>query len=220
MKFIILFFICIELSLITFSFEFLIKLNEKSPKFCATKIISANDKITMSYVVNAEIHEPIRAELKEIQTNTQLYHLPYGEKGTYSSQSPLKKGTYELCFYLLSRKELYVSWEFYTLYEDQNQKDLASDIQVKNISREIDDIKSAVNNIESNARHLFDGKYRHLQILKEITTSIKRLTTFKILVITILSGFQVYVIQKFFGKEKRVTKIQGAFSEKNGGEFL
>ena len=43
-------------------------------------------------------------------------------------------------------------------------------------------------------------------------TSIEKLSYAKIFILVLLSLFQILIIQRFFGKDKRVTKLPGAFS--------
>lgn len=208
-SFILLIIITIFSFLISSSYSFIIKLNQKNPKFCISKYIPKNYKISFSYLVTSDPKEPIRGELRETVSKTQLYHKPYGEKGDYKSGNLSQdNGNYELCFYVLSLNELYVSIEFNILMDEYiDAKDLVTDKQVKGIIKEVIDIRDSVSGIESNARHLFAEKYRHLKILKEIVGSIKMLTCLKILIVSLLSTFQVYVIKMFFGNEKRISKI-------------
>ena len=42
--------------------------------------------------------------------------------------------------------------------------------------------------------------------------SIKTLSYIKIGILILLSVFQIFVIQRYFGKDKRITKLPGAFS--------
>ena len=44
--------------------------------------------------------------------------------------------------------------------------------------------------------------------------SIKNATYLKIFFVVLMSGFQIYIITKFFGKEKRVSSIKGTFNDK------
>ena len=196
------------------SHSFLFDINDHYPSYCFKKQIAVGDKISLSFVVSAEQKELVTAELKYNDKNTTIYKVVNAELGNYKSEKPLENGIYELCFYCQKGKKFQISMNFYTLYEDQNVKDLATDKEVKKISTEIEDIKNAFQKIESNARHLINRRYGHLYILKDIISSIKRLTFLKIVAVAILSAFQIYIIQKFFGTEKRVSHVKGAFADK------
>ena len=52
-----------------------------------------------------------------------------------------------------------------------------------------------------------------VNILNDIISSIKNLTFFKLGIVFLLSVFQIIVIQKFFGPDKRVSSVKGAFSD-------
>ena len=204
-----LFFISLPLS-----FSFLFEVNDHYPSYCFKKQLALGDKISLSFVVSAEQKEIVTAELKNTDNNITIYKIVDAEMGNYKSEKSLDNGMYELCFFSQKGKKFQISMNFYTLYEDQNVKDLATDKEVKKINTEVEDIKNAFQKIESNARHLINRRYAHIYILKDIIGSIKRLTFLKIVAVAVLSAFQIYIIQKFFGTEKRVTHVKGAFADK------
>ena len=205
---------CLFLISFPLSYSFLFDINDHYPSYCFKKQILAEDKISLSFVVSAEQKETVSAELKYNDKNETIYRITEAEVGSYKSEKPLEGGMYELCFFSKKGKKFQISMNFYTLYEDQNIKDLATDKEVKKISTEVEDIKNAFQKIESNARHLINRRYGHIHILKDIISSIKRLTFLKIVAVAVLSAFQIYIIQKFFGTEKRVTHVKGAFADK------
>lgn len=191
----------------------------KKPPVCFKKYVKDNDKLTFSFVLSTDSKQTVNVELKEITTNTTLYFNGNIDKGHYRSNTPLKNGIYRLCFFASNKDKSMVSMEFYTLYEDSGIKALASDNQVKNIGKDIQEITSSFQTIVTNAKYLYDRRWSHLVNLRNIIGSIKIYTVLKFVVVAVLSGFQVYVIKKFFGEEKRVSNIKGGFSnDKN--EFL
>ena len=71
---------------------------------------------------------------------------------------------------------------------------------------------SSFQNIHSNARQINDRRFRHNKILNGIIVSIETLTLVKIGIVALLSLLQIYAITKFFGDDKRVTSVKGAFA--------
>ena len=190
--------------LIYFSFSFSFNIPDTKEKYCFAKYIHKGDHITMSFMLTSAQKELIHATLtyqkEKNSLKEKIYEVNEKESGDYNSPNPTEEGYYELCFYSQKGKNLYVNMEFFTLYEEHDIKE----------------IKDVVDKIESNARHLNTRKYNHLNVLKQYITSIKRLTYLKIFAVALLSLFQIYVVQKFFGPDKRVSTIKGVFSEKDG----
>ena len=206
--------------LIYFSFSFSFNIPDTKEKYCFTKYIHKGDHITMSFMLTSAQKELIHATLtyqkEKNSIKEKIYEVNEKESGDYNSPNPTEEGYYELCFYSQKGKNLYVNMEFFTLYEEHDIKKVATDKEIKTINNDIKEIKDVVDKIESNARHLNTRKYNHLNVLKQYITSIKRLTYLKIFAVALLSLFQIYVVQKFFGPDKRVSTIKGVFSEKDG----
>ena len=78
------------------------------------------------------------------------------------------------------------------------------------------EIQKTFQEIELNLKYTVDRKVQHTTILNDIINSIKNLTILKIVIVCLLSLFQVIVIQRFFGPDKRVSNIKGAFSDSDG----
>ena len=188
-------------------------------KSCFTKFIKEGDQITLSFVITSYPKELINVDLSfrknKYEQKSIIYQVENKDKGDYNSQNSLQEGYYELCFYSKKGKEYYVSMEFSTLFEDHNLKKMATDKEVKTINKDIKEMKTQFEKIEINARHLIDVKYYLGSILYDLTNSIKTLTYLKIFANAVLSVFQIYIIQKFFGPDRRVTSIKGAFSDKS-----
>jgi len=215
--------ICIYLSLaylISFSNCFMFRLIDDHEKYCFSKYIDNNDQIIANFVVASDKEQLIRVELTKQKDKTSpkvmIWNVVDKEDGDYYSENSLEEGYYELCFYSIRGEDFYVSMQFYSLNEDHNLNHLATDKEVKSIKTEIKEMKKAIDKIETNARHLNTRNFRHMSLLKEIISSIKRITSFKIVAIAVLSAFQIYIIQKFFGPDKRQSTIKTA----QKGEFL
>ena len=205
--------------LISLSYSLSFRVNDRYEKYCFNKFIKSGDQLTISFIITSFPKELINVDLvyqkEKYGTKTTIYQVNDKDHGDYKSENTSEEGYYELCFYSKKGKEFYVSMEFYTLFEDRNIKNIATDKDVKNINNDIKEIQTAFENIQINARHINDRKYIHLKILQQLMDSIKRLTFLKLFTIAILSAFQIYIIQKFFGKDKRVSSIKGGFSDKS-----
>ena len=214
----ILFLIFSFLTTSVFSFSF--DVPDEKEKYCFKKFIKSGDHITMSFMVSSAQKESIHVSLSykksKVSLKQNLYEVFDKESGDYNSPNPTEEGFYELCFYSKKGKKPYVNMEFYTLYEEHDIKKVATDKEIKTFNNDIIEIRDVVNKIETNARYLNTRKYKHLKVLKQYITSIKRLTYLKIFAVALLSLFQIYIVQKFFGPDKRVSTIKGVFSEKDG----
>lgn len=189
------------------------------PPVCFLKNLLRKDKLIMNFVLTSEHKQTFNVEIKEITSNETIYFHGYIEQGSYKSKEPLEEGTYRLCFYPADKGRAEISLNYYTLNEENdNLIDLASDTELKGVGKEIEEIKGLIEEIVNNARFLIDRRLTHLKILKEIIKSLKFYTVLKFITVTILSTFQIYIIRKFFGNEKRVSNIKASFSGKN--DFL
>ena len=207
-------------SLIYFSLSFSFNIPDTKEKYCFSKYIQKGDHITMSFTVSSSqkelIHVTLTFQKDKNSIKQNIYEAKEKELDDYNSPEPTEEGYYELCFYSKKGKDLFVNMEFFTLYEEHDIKKIATDKEIKTINNDIKEVRDVVDKIESNARHLNTRKYNHLNILKQYITSIKRLTYLKIFAVALLSLFQIYVVQKFFGPNKRVSTIKGIFSGKDG----
>ena len=207
-------------SLLYFSFSFSFNIPDTKEKYCFSKYIQKGDHITMSFMVSSSqkelIHVSLTFQKDKNSIKQNIYEVREKESGDYNSPDPTEEGYYELCFYSKKGKDIFVNMEFFTLYEEHDIKKIATDKEIKTINDDIKEVRDVVDKIESNARNLNTRKYNHLNILKQYITSIKRLTYLKIFAIALLSLFQIYVVQKFFGPNKRVSTIKGVFSGKDG----
>ena len=212
-------FLFLFLIFLSYSYCFSFGVKDHYEKYCFKKFIKAGDQITVSFAITSFPKELIHVDLtyqrEKHDMKVMIYQVFDKDVGNYKSQKPLEEGYYDLCFYSKKGKEYYASLEFYTLFEDHNLKEMATDKEIKTINKDIKEMKEAFDRIQINARHLNDRKHWHSSILKDLTESIKRLTYLKIFSVAVLSAFQIYIIQKFFGPDKRVSSIKGAFSDKN-----
>ena len=188
-------------------------------KYCFKKSIIQDDKLSISFLVTSYPKEAINVNLtyqkEEYSTKNIIYQVINEDQGTYKSEKPLDEGYYELCFYSKKGKQLYISLEFSSLFEDKNIKQLATDKEIKTINKDIKEMKEALEQMEANAKHLVHRAYDFFAIMRTIISSVKKLTFLKIFVLAAMTLFQIYIITKFFGTDKRVSTIKGGFKNKN-----
>ena len=84
----------------------------------------------------------------------------------------------------------------------------------------IDEINLKMTTLENNAHNLLNRKFTHFLYLSDYIREIKILTLIKILIVAIVSIFQIYVIQKMFGDDKRLSKIKTSKNTNSKSEFL
>ena len=194
------------------TYQTLLLIQKSKQRYCFQKEITENqDYIEMSYIISSSKKESIFVTLSKKNVNKILFQQDRKQSGNYKSEI-LELGIYELCFYPNTKADFYLSFEFYSYQETGIIKDLAIDKEFKNMSLGVQDLKLAINDFDKNLGFLTDRRSRHHIILSEMITSIEKLSYAKIFILVLLSLFQILIIQRFFGKDKRVTKLPGAFS--------
>ena len=204
--------IILILPFLPFSLSLQFKVSGEKQKYCFSKTINDNDIISFSYIVSAETSEPIKVILKYTVDNKIIYKDDNEEGGSYRSEDGEAGGKYEVWFITNNDHKFYISFDFNTLGEGGNIQELAQDKDVQEMGVELQAVTGAFTEIENNARHINDRRFRHSKILSRIIKSIDDLTFMKIAVVAILSLLQVFIIRRFFGPDKRVSKVKGAYS--------
>ena len=204
--------IILILPFLPFSLSLQFKVSGEKQKYCFSKTINDNDIISFSYIVSAETSEPINVALTYLVDNKIIFKEEKEEGGSYRSEDGEKGGKYEVCFITNNDHKFYISFDFNTLGEGGNIQELAQDKDVQEMGVELQAVTGAFTEIENNARHINDRRFRHAKILRKIIKSIDDLTFMKIAVVAILSLLQVFIIRRFFGPDKRVSKVKGAYS--------
>ncbi len=209
-----------KLELIIISIIFLIKktnqtlllIQKTKKRYCFSKeIVEEQDYIEVSYIISSSKKESIYVLLTEKKGNNILFQQDRKQSGNFKTEI-LELGLYELCFYPNTKSDFYLSFEFYSYQETGVIKDLAIDKEFKNMSLGVQKLKLAINEFDKNLGFLTDRRSRHHLILSNMINSIQKLSYIKITILILLSLFQIFIIQRFFGKDKRVTKLPGAFS--------
>lgn len=205
-------FIFICLFTLPFVSNLLINLTPKNPIKCYTKTISYKDTLYFSFMVSSESTKEVFAELKN-NNNNQIIHKVNNSFYEYKSKE-LLKGDYDLCFISKDSGELHVSFQYYSYLENGLINDLAKDQELKVMLDGVNEIKEIFQNFETNFKNIVDRRKKHNDILNDILSSIKYLTSIKVIILLLLSILQIYVIEKFFGPDKRIRNIKGIFSDK------
>ena len=204
--------------LFSFSNCFSFLVNDNYEKYCFYKYLVGHSNILLTFVVISYPKELISADLfyKEDKYSTKktLYQVVDKESDYYKLDDIKEEGYYEICFYSKKGKEFHVSMEFDSYIEERNVKKLATDKEIKSINKDIKEVKDALHKIEINAKHINNRNFEHYVILHSMISSIKNATYLKIFFVVLMSGFQIYIITKFFGKEKRISTIKGTFNDK------
>ena len=179
------------------------------------KKLYSEEQINLNFLVSSEKKEELDVKFKNDDKGNILFQtLNDDQSGWYQSPRPLPIGNYSLCFYPENNDEYFIRFELYDLFDGaKGLKELAKDKEFKQMGNEVGDIKKVFGDIETNLKYAIDRKSRHFNILNDIISSIKNLTFFKLGIVFLLSVFQIIVIQKFFGPDKRVSSVKGAFSD-------
>ena len=194
------------------TYQTLLLIQNSKKRYCFTKeIVEEEDYLEVSYIISSSKKESIFVILTKKKENKILFQQDRKQSGNYKSEV-LELGIYELCFYPNTKSDFYLSFEFYSYQETGVIKDLAIDKEFKNMSLGVQQLKLAINEFDKNLGFLTDRRSRHHIILTNMIDSIKKLSYIKIIILVLLSLFQIFIIQRFFGKDKRVTKLPGAFS--------
>lgn len=191
----------------------LMEINQKKFTHCYTKSLLTEDKLFFSFLVSSAENKTLVVNFTNINTHKLIYQ---GVNSTieYKSET-LKPGDYQVCFEPKDKNaNFYLSFQFYSFSENGIVNELAIDKEVKYMMQGVNELKESFHNFETNFKYIVDRRTKHNQILNDIIASIKNLTLLKIFVILFLSIFQVFIIEKFFGPDKRVSTVKGVFSQK------
>lgn len=203
----------ILISIIAFSNCLLIKMGDRR-QHCFEKNLIQDDMLLIDYIISSDREEQVSMTLTKAHTDEVIFHLEHNQTGKFES-SLLKNGTYTLCFNPNDSNDYYISFNFFSYSETGVVKGLAQDKEVKLVGLGIDEIKKAFQDFELKLKNIVDRRSRHNLILSDIIASVKKLTIVKISIIALISVFQIFLIRKFFGPDKRVTKVSGPYAHES-----
>jgi hypothetical protein len=192
---------------ITFSSALKVKINGKQKDYCFTKsIYDVEDTIKIFFLISSGKTEQLNVIFKNKEGKI-LYQEVTRQRGEYQSDV-LPQGDYTLCFSPRNSNKYYVSFDIQVASDSDLTKDLAKDKEVKGIKNGVLDLEKLFNDFEKNLKFIVDRRNHHHSILEDVVGSIKKISAIKILIIILVSIFQVFIITKFFGTNKRVSAIK------------
>ena len=199
--------IILILSIIISSFSLKVKISGRIRDYCFTKTIyEAEDTMKIFFLISSGKTEQLNVIFKNKEGKI-LYQEVTRQRGEYQSDV-LPQGDYTLCFSPRTSNQYYISFDMQLSSDSAVTKDLAKDKEVKGIKNGVLDLERLFNDFEKNLKFIVDRRNHHHTILKDVIGSIKTITAIKILIIISLSVFQVFIITKFFGSDKRVSTIK------------
>jgi len=197
----------IILSLIISITSLKVKITGKRRDYCFAKsIYEEEDTMKISFLISSGKTEPVNVTFKN-KDGKILYQEVSRQRGEYQTDV-LPSGEYTLCFSPRSTSEYYITFDIQVAGQSTVTRDLAKDKEVKGIKNGVLDLERLFNDFEKNLKFIVDRRNHHHTILKDVSTSIRNISTIKILIIISLSIFQVFIITKFFGADKRVSTIK------------
>ena len=184
-----------------------VKINGRQKDYCFTKSIYENeDTMKIFFLISSGRTEQLNVTFKNKEGKI-LYQEVTRQRGEYQTDV-LPQGDYTLCFSPRTNNQYYISFDMQLSGDSAVTKDLAKDKEVKGIKNGVLDLEKLFNDFEKNLKFIVDRRNHHHTILQDVVGSIKIISAIKILIIILLSIFQVFIITKFFGTNKRVSTIK------------
>ena len=197
----------IILTIIFSSSSLKVKINGIRKDYCFTKTIyEEEDTMKVSFLISSGKTEQVNVTFKN-KDGKILYQEVSRQRGEYQSDV-IPSGDYTLCFSPRTTNQYYITFDMQVTGQLTVIKDLAKDKEVKGIKNGVLDLERLFNDFEKNLKFIADRRNHHHTILKDVVGSIKTISAIKILIIISLSIFQVFIITKFFGSDKRVSTIK------------
>ena len=184
-----------------------VKINGRQKDYCFTKSIYENeDTMKIFFLISSGRTEQLNVTFKNKEGKI-LYQEVTRQRGEYQTDV-LPQGDYTLCFSPRTSNQYYISFDMQLSSDSAVTKDLAKDKEVKGIKNGVLDLEKLFNDFEKNLKFIVDRRNHHHTILRDVVGSIKTISAIKVLIIISLSLFQVFIITKFFGADKRVSTIK------------
>ncbi len=184
-----------------------VKINGIQKEYCFTKTIyEPEDTMKIFFLISSGKTEQVNVTFKN-KDGKILYQEVTRQRGEYQTDV-LPSGDYTLCFSPRNTNTYYISFDMQVAGDSAVTKDLAKDKEVKGIKNGVVDLEKLFNDFEKNLKFIVDRRNHHHTILKDVVGSIKTISAIKILIIISLSLFQVFIITKFFGTDKRVSTVK------------
>ena len=202
------------LTIVSYANGLKVKINGKQKDYCFIKsIYDVEDTIKIFFLISSGRTESVNVTFKNSDGKI-LYQEVTRQRGEYQSDV-LPQGDYTLCFSPRTNNQYYISFDMQISSDSAVTKDLAKDKEVKGIKNGVVDLEKLFNDFEKNLKFIVDRRNHHYVILLNVISSIKTISAIKILIIILLSVFQVFIITKFFGTDKRVSTIKARIGNKD-----
>ena len=202
------------LTIVSYANGLKVKINGKQKDYCFIKsIYDVEDTIKIFFLISSGRTESVNVTFKNSDGKI-LYQEVTRQRGEYQSDV-LPQGDYTLCFSPRTSNQYYISFDMQISSDSAVTKDLAKDKEVKGIKNGVVDLEKLFNDFEKNLKFIVDRRNHHYVILLNVISSIKTISAIKILIIILLSIFQVFIITKFFGSDKRVSTIKAGTGNKD-----
>ena len=202
---------------------FTFKVQKYKREYCFSKEITLeNQRITFNYATVGETKEYVDVTLKQIIPNKKDLYLGSKSESDNFKTNPLNPGKYNLCFYPYSTNLFSIVFNFQSSEEDGDYKNVATDSQLKEINKKVEDIKKGMKTIETNADNIINRKFSQFLYLTDYINQIKKIAFAKAFIIGLMSILQIYIIKKMFGDDKRMSQIKANQKQNTGNkiEFL
>ena len=197
----------LSLTIVSYANGLKVKINGKQKDYCFIKsIYDVEDTIKIFFLISSGRTESVNVTFKNSDGKI-LDQEVTRQRGEYQSDV-LPQGDYTLCFSPRTNNQYYISFDMQISSDSAVTKDLAKDKEVKGIKNGVVDLEKLFNDFEKNLKFIVDRRNHHYVILLNVISSIKTISAIKILIIILLSIFQVFIITKFFGTNKRVSTIK------------
>ena len=164
------------------------------------------DTIKIFFLISSGRTESVDVTFKN-KDGKILYQELTRQRGEYQSDV-LPQGDYTLCFSPRTNNQYYISFDMQISGDSAVTKDLAKDKEVKGIKNGLVDLEKLFNDFKKNLKFIVDRRNHHYAILLDVIKSIQTISAIKILIIILLSIFQVSIITKFPRTNKRVSTIK------------
>lgn len=180
---------------------------DKNKEFCITKEILQGDDIKASFMFSGKHQSDFYTVLKNPHSKI-LYEnkVNTGSIVKYKDNDEIRvsvtySGEHALCFTAFKDSNAVVSFEFYTLNESGHIISVAKDDALTDMNKNVTVISYLFEEIEKNLKFYVERRDIHSKFTNEVINILEQVTFFKILIFSLFSLFQVYLIRKLFAKK-------------------
>lgn len=166
-------------------------------EFCSEKSVVSGDNLSGNYLVSG-YNEKSVSMIFYSPRNALLEHISHEREGKFNVNTT-EEGDYRVCFRNSDGKSVYVTFDL-TVSETNKEKTLIT----QDLSDMFTEIRSAVKTTTSVRKNLDGQHYRawqHNQSLSKLTSRIQWASFFKMVVMVIIAGGQMYMLTRLFRKK-------------------